>query len=216
MEENIYNPFKSAGIALLIIGVIDIGVMIYCIANKVSYSSSFNIFAVIAGIFLLRGGVKTARAVRWFSALFISASIALLVGLPFTEPFDLLSAQFKERPTTFVGSFLFVAFFIAVLIWLHRQLSTPQSLAKLAAAGYRTTTPRLAFGSGILILALMVGLSVWLKNSESAQRAKAIAQEQLGPQYKYYVYSLSVSGSAGSATVIAYTTNETKNVRVHW
>lgn len=41
------------GKVLITVGVIDIGVMIYCIANEISYSSSFNIFAVIAGFFLM-------------------------------------------------------------------------------------------------------------------------------------------------------------------
>lgn len=67
MEDN-NNPFKKAGIVLLIIGIIDVGIMAYCIANKISYSSSFNIFAVIAGVFLIKGRVKTARAVHCFSA----------------------------------------------------------------------------------------------------------------------------------------------------
>ena len=64
------NPFRTAGMALLIVGIIDIGIMIYCIANEIHYSSSFNIFAVIAGILLIRGGVKSARIIRWFSIFF--------------------------------------------------------------------------------------------------------------------------------------------------
>ena len=34
------------GLALIVFGLLDIGLMIYCIFNGVSYSSSFNIFAV--------------------------------------------------------------------------------------------------------------------------------------------------------------------------
>jgi hypothetical protein len=43
------------GLALFAFGLLDIAVMIYCLANAVSYSSSFNIFAVISGIYLWRG-----------------------------------------------------------------------------------------------------------------------------------------------------------------
>ena len=68
--EDTYNPFRKVGITLLIIGIIDIGVMAYCISNSISYSSSFNIFAVIAGVLLMKGSVKTARIIRWISAFF--------------------------------------------------------------------------------------------------------------------------------------------------
>ena len=38
---------KRVGVALIVFGAIDIGVMMYCIAHQISYSSSFNLFAVI-------------------------------------------------------------------------------------------------------------------------------------------------------------------------
>jgi len=44
---------RNVGWALLWLGVVDVGVMIYCIANNIGYSSSFNIFAIIAGVFLM-------------------------------------------------------------------------------------------------------------------------------------------------------------------
>ncbi len=67
------DPFKKAGITLLCVGLIDIGVMVYCIVNKISYSSSFNMFAVIAGILLIKGNVYTVRIVRWLSVFIIAA-----------------------------------------------------------------------------------------------------------------------------------------------
>ena len=35
------------GLALIVFGLLDMGVMIYCIVNSVNYSSSFNLFAVL-------------------------------------------------------------------------------------------------------------------------------------------------------------------------
>jgi hypothetical protein len=197
MEDSI-NPFKKAGIALLVIGIIDIGVMAYCIANKISYSSSFNIFSVIAGIFLMKGGVKTARAVRWFSAFLVVAFIGLLIVTPFTTPFGLLLTQ------------------IAVLIWVHLQLSTPEALNFLAQAGYKTGKPKSAYIAGGVLLVLGVGLSAGLLNGESAQKAKALAQEQLGPSFQYHVASMSTSGNSGRASVTAYTDKEIRSVQVQW
>ncbi|MGY0638955.1 MAG: hypothetical protein ACW7DW_18655 [Paraglaciecola chathamensis] len=215
MEDSI-NPFRKAGIALLIIVVIDIGVMTYCIANKISYSSSFNIFAVVAGIFLMRGGIKTARAVRWFSAFLVVAFIGLLLATPFTTPFGLLLTQLKLNALSIVGSFGFGLVVIAVLIWVHLQLSTPESLSLLAQSGYKTGKPKSAYITGGVLLVLAVGLSAGLLNGESAQKAKALAQEQLGPGFQYHVSSMSTSGNSGHASVTAYTDKEIRSVQVQW
>lgn len=215
MEDSI-NPFKKAGIALLVIGIIDIGIMAYCIANKISYSSSFNIFSVIAGIFLMKGGVKTARAVRWFSAFLVVAFIGLLIVTPFTTPFGLLLTQIKLNALSIVGSFAFGLVFIAVIIWVHLQLSTPEALNLLAQAGYKTGKPKSAYIAGGVLLVLGVGLSAGLLNGESAQKAKALAQEQLGPSFQYHVASMSTSGNSGRASVTAYTDKEIRSVQVQW
>ena len=214
--EQIVNPFRAAGVALIIIGVIDIGVMAYCIANKISYSSSFNIFAVIAGSLLIKGGVKTARAVRWFSSFLAVAFFGLLLVTPVTTPIGLLLTQFKVNAFSMVGSFVFGLALVGILVWVHRQLSTPGSLNLLAQAGYKVGKPKSAYiGAGVLMV-LAVGLSAELLNGESAQKAKSLAREQLGPSFEYHVSSISISGNAGRAAVTAYTNKEIRNVDVRW
>ena len=115
MEERI-NPFRKSGVVLLIIGLLDIAFMGYCVANNMSYSSSFNIFAVIAGIFLIRGSVKTARVIRWFSAFCVTAFLGVLLVTPIITPPGLLLAQLRIDPVTTIGSYLFSIVFIGVLI----------------------------------------------------------------------------------------------------
>ena len=214
--EEIDNPFRKAGVVLLIIGIIDIGVMAYCIANKISYSSSFNIFAVIAGVLLMRGSVKTARVVRWFSAFFIIAFALMLFIFPVAMPVDLLITQIKLSPVFMLGSYTFAIVFIGVLIWVYLQLSSPPALVRLEEAGYKTGKPISAL---YVVLAMIVFggvMFVFLFNSESAEKAKALAQEQLGPSYKYHISSLNMSGNSGSAVVTAYNSTEIKNVKVKW
>ena len=84
------NPFRTPGVILLVVGLLDIGIMIYCIVNKLAYSSSLNIFAVIAGILLIRGSVKTARNTRWFIAFLLTGLFGFLLLYPLITPFDLL------------------------------------------------------------------------------------------------------------------------------
>jgi hypothetical protein len=43
---------RRVGKVLIVVGLIDIGFMVYCIANRMGYSSSLNIFALAGGIFL--------------------------------------------------------------------------------------------------------------------------------------------------------------------
>ena len=214
--EEIDNPFRKAGIVLLIIGIIDIGVMIYCIANEISYSSSFNLFAVIAGVLLMKGGVKTARVVRWFSAFFVIAFIVVIFLFPITMPIQLLATQIKLNPVGMLGSFAFSIVFIGILIWVYRQLSTPSALAKLDQAGYKTGKPKSALYAAIGIMVLGGVLFTLLFNSESAEKAKALAKEQLGAAYEYHISRMQTSGDKGSAVVTAFNSNEIKNVQVKW
>lgn len=210
------NPFRKAGIVLLIIGIIDIGVMVYCIANKINYSSSFNIFAFIAGIFLMKRGVKTARAVRWFSVFLTVGFVGLFLTLPLTTPADLLITQVKLNTLSILASMALGLIPIALLIWIHLQLSTHESLNILAEAGYKTGKPISAYIIGFLFIVLLTGVNISFTNGDSAQKAKSLAQEQLGSEYQYHVSSISVSGDSGSALVIAFTDKEIRNIPVRW
>ncbi|NKI17535.1 hypothetical protein HCU74_08900 [Spongiibacter sp. KMU-166] len=214
--EDSNNPFRKAGFGLLVIGIIDLGIIAYAIANKISYSSSFNIFAVIAGILLIKGGVKTARAVRWFSAFLFVAFIGLLAVMPIITPVGLLITQIKLNALSVVGSFAYGLVFVGVLIWVHIQLSTPESLRVLEKAGYKTAKPKSAYIAGAGLLALAVGLSTAFLNGESAQKAKALAKEQLGPEFNYHVTSMTTFGRSGHASVAAYTDKEIHRVQVQW
>ena len=215
MEET-DNPFRKAGIVLLIIGIIDICIMAYCIANKISYSSSFNVFAVIAGVLLMKGGIKTARVIRWFSAFLVIAFIGMLFLSPIIMPVQLLITQIKLNPAGMLGDYAFLILFIGVLIWIYRQLSTSSALTKLEQAGYKTGEPKTALYAALGIMVLVGATFGFLFNSESAEKAKALAKEQLGPNYNYCISSLSISGNKGSAVVTAYNSNEIKNIQVKW
>jgi hypothetical protein len=214
--EEAHNPFRKAGIALAIVGAIDVLVFIYCIINKISYSSSFNIFALLAGIFLIKGGVKTARVVRWFSVFFVVGFIGVLIFIPINTPLSLLIAQLHIQPMLTVGPYIFGIPFIYLLYWVHKQLSTPESLGLLSETGYKTGKPKSAVVAGVgLVLTISIALTLML-NSESGVKAKELAKEQTGPGYQYHVMQMSISGGKGSAMVTAYSDNEIKNVMVRW
>ena len=90
---------RRVGWTLIVLGTLDIVYMVYCIVDRVPYSSSLNIFAVIAGIFLVRGHLGAARLVAGFLAFALSAmAIASIALLPWTVPLDYWAVLFRLNP----------------------------------------------------------------------------------------------------------------------
>src|SRR5687767_485909 len=74
---------RAVGWALVLAGFLDIGLMAYCITHDMSYSSPLNIFALAAGLLLLRQSLRTAKVVAWMAAFYLALFGGLLLtGLP--------------------------------------------------------------------------------------------------------------------------------------
>lgn len=211
---------KRVGKALIIVGLVDIGVMIYCIANGISYSSSFNIFAVIAGFFLLRGSLRAATIVTWFAALFVVMLVGLPLAYPFVQPLELTWLQMRLYPGTFAMSAAMWAFVVGLLYWVLTELSRKPVLVAREQAGKKACSLRmpLALG-GLVLIVLAIAIPKGLE-SETGHLAKTKAMEQLGPGYKYVVSGLHISASQQgkfvSAMVTAYNDKEIRLVPVEW
>lgn len=207
---------KKVGIALLIVGIIDIGVMIYCITNKISYSSSFNIFSVIAGIFLMRNSIRTARIVTFFGAFMLAGFLGLVVTFPFMEPFELKAITFMLNPISTILSYVFMFVAIGFVYWIYKNLASEPVMAARKEAGLSYGVPKLAFGlGGVLVIGLSIAM-YFLNNGSSAEIAKAKALEQLGDSYKYHVTAMNFSGNHASARLTAYREGEIKELSVEW
>lgn len=208
--------FKEAGAALVGLGLLDIAALAYCIHYNIAYTSSFNIFAVIAGLLLLGGSLRTASVVRWFS-VFMLSSVAIALPLsPLVQPLDLTLVQVRNAPVD--ASFLAVFYAAICALWalLAVALGKPEVHAARAAAGRRRRDMRIpgGLGAGLALLAI-VGLSVVL-NGESAEKAKALAQEQAGPDYRYSVRALNFTNHSVAALVTAWNDREVRQIPVTW
>lgn len=208
---------KRVGVVLVIVGALDIAYMAYCIANNQSYSSSLNIFAVIAGIFLVRGSLQAARIITWFSAFMLAGILgAVVLWLPFTQPLGLWATEFRLNPIGTVLLILIAPVAIVLLFWVYRQLRSSLVVQARVAVGQGAAPPRSAFVIG---LALAVGLAVMVHltiTGESGAKAVQLAQAQLGADYKYHVTGMQWSGGHYRASVTAYRDNEVKSVEVEW
>ena len=208
---------KRVGIVLVLFGLADIAFMIYSVSKGQSYSSSFNIFAVIAGIFLLRGNLTAARKVTWFAARMLAGFVAAIFLLvPIVPSIGLLLVQAKLNPaSTFAMGLLLVAVLV-LLVWVYRQLRSGPVLDALEASGRSTTVPKLAFGLGFaLVVFLAVALNMTV-NGAAGAKAIELAYQKLGPGYNYAFKSIQWGSGHSSAVVAAYNSNEIKYVSVEW
>jgi len=212
---------KRVGVVLLIVGLIDIGVMIYCIMNDVSYSSSFNVFAVALGILLMRGSLRAASIVRFFGAFFLASIIALVAAWPFLQPLGLTLAELRHAAPLDIARYLaFALFVVALLFWTTLELSQEAVLAALRASGHSARALYMPSALGIgLVVAIGVGL-VFLTGGETGTRAINLAAQRLGPSYSYHVSSLHVTktnqGTSVFGIVTAWNDVDIRNVPVAW
>ena len=211
---------RSVGRVLLVVGLLDIAFMIYCIVNGISYSSSLNIFAVVAGIFLIRGSLRAAVVVRWIALLLLVSFIGIAVVWPFLQPIDLTLTQARLYPAAVATTTLFYVAFVALAWWVQHTLGRPEILAARDAAGKKRRNMRIPVALGIVGVVASVALLSAILDGETADRAKRIAAEQLGEGYRYHVSSLSMSSNSQTtrvaARVTAWNDEEVLNVPVEW
>jgi hypothetical protein len=208
---------KKVGLALVAFGLVDIAFMIYAVSHGQSYSSSFNIFAVVAGVFLLRGSLGATRLVTWFSAFMLTGFIlAIFFLFPFLQPFRLLVIQAKLNPGSTAMLWLLSLAALALLGWTYHQLRSAPVLEALKANGRPTSPPRLAFGLGLALVAVLAVMLNITLHGAAAAKAEFLARKELGSSYSYSTQSIQWAGDHGSAVVVAYNDQEIKYVPVEW
>jgi len=214
------NPFQKVGIALLVIGIMDIGYMIYSIFNGFSYTSSFNIFAVVAGIFLIRGNLIAALITRFFVTFFAALVFGIVILYFYLTPIDLIMVQIKLQSTSILSFALILSCVIAILIWMCIQFSTSESIQAFIGGGYKLSVPKLisfsAVAAGTLLMILIGVFFNFFYSSEVITKAVKSAQDQYGNNYQYHVTSFNIKNDYGIATVIAYNNEAIKVIEVEW
>lgn len=209
---------RTVGTVFIIIGVLDIGYMMYCIARWQNYSSGLNISAVIAGVLLRRGSLRTAWWVTFFSAM--GLGVALLIPIILVQvPRDLILTYVRLRLDPAVIGVVAVFAAVTFLVWTYRRLTAPAVRAAMeehavrCGRGFRRPSLGLAVGA-VLVLALTLALSPY------REPAKKRAQAQLDDDYKYFAYGLRISTGARaktvSADIVAYNDDEIKQLTLTW
>lgn len=211
---------KKTGLALVVVGLLDIGLMIYAVLSRLSYSSSLNIFAVIAGVFLIRGSLRAASLVRWFALFFVAASVSVVAVSPLLQPLDLIITHMQVDPTAFLGSFGLLAIALVLFAWLARELGSAPVRSARAAAGRPVRSSRIPSALGVALALVLAVTSFFVQRSESAARAVEEARSQLGSEYRYHVSSLhhrsTGQGKVVSGVVTAWKSGTVKDLPFLW
>jgi hypothetical protein len=217
--EDYRKTLHTVGLTLIVVGLIDIGVMVYCIATRQSYLSSFNLFAVIAGIYLRRGNLRLARWVAFFSAFYLSGFAGAVVVAAVYVPIGLILTTLRLHPVI-IGWLPLLVSFLWFLAWVYGRLTSPQVLAAMETEGIdhqrwsRRPSSGFAVG-GALCALLLIGLGLTLRGG-AATRAAAQARQEMGPGYRYFVARVSTDPSGTRVTVVAYNRRELREVEVRW
>jgi hypothetical protein len=216
ISDEVRQILHRVGLALFVFGLLDIGVMVYCVVNSVSYSSSFNIFAVISGIYLWRGHPWYVKWVTRASGFYAAAFCTMVPIAPFIFPVDLGALELRLHPAGVIVGAVATIGVVVFLVWVYRELRRAPVLAAYTVAGYSPGPfwgaplcgAMLALGAGVLAIALMRG--------DAEQRAIGLATVKTGPGYHFFVTRLSYAGDRGNAEVLAYDDRAIKTVQVEW
>ena len=205
------------GVALIVIGLLDIGVMIYCILHGIGYSSSFNILAVVLGIFLLRGSLMAAQ-ITVIGAIFFGVGFATgLLLAPFAIPIELVGAQFRHLPLI---ESLTIPALLGTLAWIVATLSSAPVRDAQDRAGIKRLRLIYPAAIGFALPASLIGLVHFMQSTDAARHAIELAQGQTGPGYAYFVNKLSIDHADGvtryHGVVTAYGDTDTRQIPVDW
>lgn len=211
---------QRAGMVLMVVGVIDIAVMIYVVANGNAYSSSLNLFALIAGIFLWRGSLRAASVVRWLAWSTLPAMLLMTIATPGLQPWNLTLTELRLFPGTMLMAAALTIGQCALIAWLVRELGRGELLAARVAAGRPLRNMRIPFGLGVAGSLAGLFMIAHLLSGERADRAQLMAAAKLGAGYRYHVNSLNVmygpNGAGVNASVVAWNATSVINVPVWW
>jgi hypothetical protein len=199
------RTLRTVGTTLIVIGVLDIGLMIYSMMQGKSYSSSFNLFAVVLGIFLFCGSLRAANLTVLALAFILSAAAFVVMAAPFVFPPALILARVRQGSLAPGTQIAFGIALVAYVILVIRALRDPIVKAAQDAAGVKR--PRLIYPIlvGGALAAVILGINLVLQSGPAAQHAKQLAEGRVGPGYEFYISGARVSYQQAGRSTYEYT-----------
>ncbi len=212
---------RRVGVILLVFGLAGIAT---AWLHDPQVAWSFPIVAdplvVLAGVALLTGRPRVALVVRLVAAFLLGVAATAVVAALVIQPIDLTWTELRLEPASFAWPAAVAAAHGAVLLWLAWELGRRPVLAAIATAGRRRWEPETLTKFGLAAGAVMFGLFWITLHGQSATLAESLAEQQIGPAYRYALTSMRTTRIAGRAAsvgvVTAWNGTDIKRVVLHW
>lgn len=212
------------GWALIAVGLVNIGILIYSVITSSNYSSGYGMLAVPGGYLLIRGSLKAARIIAFLSALLISALMGLMLATLILIPNSLIVTYWTLEPEFVTVSTFLILVSLVMLAFLYKQLTSPPVRKAMERTGvahlFFLAGPNLGFLLGCMLAAVLFIALFFILGGPIAEQAKRMARDCTGPGYQFFVRSLNVSSvgrrKSVQAVIIAYSDSEIKTVSIEW
>lgn len=211
---------RRTGLALLIVGSVDIAAWLVCLALDVPYVASFNIFAALGGVFLLRASLRAASIVRRMAVSMLALLAALVLVSPLLQPPGLTLAMAKAHAGLAALGGVLLVFTVALMAWLARELGAPPVRSAIAAAGLKVRSTRWPIALGLGVALLLAAMGTALQHTDAAARAVREARAANGDGYHYHLSLIQAkdtpAGREVSGTVSAWNDEGVKTIPFRW
>lgn len=210
---------RRAGVVMLVVGALDIAYLVWRLSTGASYSYSMTIPAMIAGVLLMRGSLRTASALVWIAGILLPMAIAS-GAMSLMQPIDLTLTQLRLAPSAHFSAALPLVLFCGLLYWLLQQLVRQPVQAAIQTTGRKRPAINVALmiGVGLSLLAL-TGKQLG-QNGDLKRKAEQLAQEKHGAQFRYHAASITprddMEGTFVEAKVVAWNSDSVDTVDVFW
>lgn len=177
---------KRAGLKLLAAG------LVWMVSDLLveRFLSLTGIAVIAAAVLLMRGSLRTASFIRWMAVFVLFVKVGLLVAALAIVPLDLTMAGIRLTPGKMIARFGNFMVQAIVLGWLAKSLGAPAVLAARVAAGRPRRSMLVPAVAGLVLAAASGVVLVALSRGETGTRARKLAEEQLGPGYRYALTSI--------------------------
>jgi uncharacterized membrane-anchored protein len=150
----------------------------------------------------------------------LAGSVSLLSAWPLIQPLGLTYTRLRLNPWAAAAMVVVTAGVIRLLFWVVRELGREPIQIARASAGRKPQDLRFPVAGGVAFVAVLGIVVAGFLRGETAERAKSLAEQQVGPGYRFHVSSLSIikssRGKSVFGVVTAWNETEIQNIRVRW
>jgi len=214
-----FGPMR-VGAVLVAVGAIGVALTARFATGWCLFTYGVDAAALVAGALVWRGNAWAMRLVRAIVAFGSGATAAGILGLAVVWPLDLTVTAIRLDPISFVGPAVIVVVALCIQAWITWELGREPVRAALTEAGLRRWDPATAAKAGTATMFVAIVLAWATLHGNSASVAVTLAEQQLGPDYRYaltWISAASRNGRAGvDGVVTAWNSHEVRTVLLHW